>query len=73
MRITVKVKTGARVENVEQIEKTIYKVSVKEQPEDGKANEAVINLIAKFFKVPKSHVSIVTGHTYKQKVIDVGV
>ncbi|MGD0857272.1 MAG: DUF167 domain-containing protein [Dehalococcoidia bacterium] len=48
-----------------------YVVRVKAMPQDGKANEAVIELIAKHFKVPKSVVKIVSGQTGRNKIIDI--
>ena len=48
-----------------------YVVRVKAMPQDGKANEAVIELLAKHFKVAKSNVKIVTGLTSRNKIVDV--
>ena len=48
-----------------------YVVRVKAMPQDGKANEAVIELIAKYFKVPKSVVKIVSGMTGRNKIVDI--
>ncbi|MBN1691374.1 MAG: DUF167 domain-containing protein [Dehalococcoidia bacterium] len=50
-----------------------YIVRVKAMAIDGKANEAVIEVIAKHFKVPKSNVKIITGQTGRNKIIDVRV
>jgi hypothetical protein len=40
-------------------------------PVEGKANEAVIKLLARHFKVPKSAVKIVVGLTGRTKIVDV--
>lgn len=48
-----------------------YKVKVTAVPEKGKANEKVIELLADYFNVPKSLVSIVGGKTARMKIIDV--
>ena len=45
------------------------KIGVKAPPEDGKANAAVIKLLAKAWKVPKSSLSIIKGATDRRKVI----
>lgn len=45
---------------------TVY---VRERAVDGKANEAVIGLLAKHFHVPKSRVEIVRGHTSRNKIV----
>ncbi len=44
-------------------------ISVKAQATDGKANKAVVTLIADFFKRSKTDVSIVSGLTSHQKKI----
>jgi len=48
-----------------------YVVRVKAVPKEGKANEAVIELVARHFKVPKSVVTIVTGLTSRNKIIEI--
>jgi len=45
------------------------KVAVAEAPEDGKANAAVIALLAKAFGLPKSAFSIVAGAADRRKTI----
>lgn len=49
-----------------------YKVKVTAPPEKGKANEKVVELLAYYFKVPKSSVSIIAGKSARIKIIDVG-
>ena len=90
MKISVKAKTRAREEKVEQItqptlgflgirgkndeqapELIIYKVSVKESPVDGKANEAIARALAKHFNVAPSLVNLVSGHIAKQKIFEI--
>lgn len=41
-------------------------------PADGKANAAVIKMLAEHFNVPKSSISIVRGETSHNKVISIG-
>jgi uncharacterized protein (TIGR00251 family) len=45
------------------------KIGVTAPPEDGKANAAVIKLLAKAWKVPKSSLSIIKGAADRRKVI----
>lgn len=42
-------------------------VFVREPAIDGKANRAVIELLAKHYEVPKSHVVLVSGRTSRHK------
>ena len=44
---------------------------VTEPPEDGRANAALIELLAEHFDVPKRALRIVRGHTGRQKVVEV--
>lgn len=46
-------------------------VRVTAAPTDGKANDAVVKLLAKYLKVPVSRLSILRGGTSRQKVISV--
>ena len=46
------------------------KVRVAAPPEDGKANDALIRLIAKALGVAKSKVKIVSGQTSRMKLIE---
>ncbi|MGA2369005.1 MAG: DUF167 domain-containing protein [Dehalococcoidia bacterium] len=48
-----------------------YVVRVRALPQDNKANEAVINLLAKHFKVAKTSVRIVSGLTSRHKIIEI--
>ena len=50
---------------------TVLKVRVTEPPEDGKANAALIKLLAKAWKQPKSALSLVAGHTDRRKALAV--
>lgn len=49
----------------------ILKVYVTAVPEDGKANTALINLLAKNWKLPKSALTLIRGATDRNKVIRV--
>lgn len=47
------------------------KVRVRVAPEDGKANAALVALLAKTLRVAKSQVSIAAGATSRLKMVDV--
>lgn len=49
----------------------IYKVYVTAVAEDGKANEAVIKLLAEAFKIPKSSVVITREFTSRDKIVQI--
>lgn len=71
MKIFVKVKPSAKEEKIVKVDDTHYRVAVKEPPVNGRANVAVVNSLAAFFKVPKSSVRIVSGFTSKEKVVEI--
>jgi len=50
---------------------TVLKVRVTEPPEDGKANAALVKLLARAWKLPKSAVSLVAGHSDRRKTLAV--
>jgi len=49
----------------------VYKVSVKEAPVDGKANEAIIEALAEYFDTAKSNITLISGQSSKQKVFEI--
>jgi uncharacterized protein (TIGR00251 family) len=70
MKIQVKVKPNSRTEEVSR-EGDSFIVKVKEPSKEGKANQAVIKLLAEHFGVPQSQVRILSGFRSKNKVIEV--
>ena len=45
------------------------KIAVTAAPEAGKANEAVIKLLAKKLGLPRSSISIISGHASRRKTV----
>jgi hypothetical protein len=70
MKIQVKVKPNSRVGEVSR-DGDIFLVRVKEPPKEGKANKAVVKLLAEYFKVPQHSVRVVSGLGSKNKVIEI--
>ncbi len=71
MRLYIKAKPSAPCESVEKIDETHYIVAVTEPPVQGRANRAIIAALANHFNVSTSHVNIVSGHTSRQKVMEI--
>jgi len=71
MKIQVKVKPSSKTEELSR-EGHSFIVKVKEPPKEGKANQAVIRLLAEHFGVPQSQVRILSGFRSRNKVIEVG-
>lgn len=75
-RITVKLTPGARKNEVAGWETDaagarFLRVSVTAAPEKGKANAALVKLLAKHWGIPKSAITLVRGETSRVKVIEV--
>jgi len=72
LKIQVKVKPRSKTEDVtKEMDGDVYVVRVKEPPIEGKANRAVLKLLARHFGVPESRLRIVTGLSSKNKVVEV--
>jgi len=71
MRINVKAKPNSNEEKVEKISDTEFVVSVKEPPVHGLANKAIIHALAKHLNISQFRVRIVSGHTSRQKVVEI--
>ena len=71
MKIEIRVKTRAKIEKVVLATSGIYEVSLNVPPVEGRANERVVELLAAFFKVPKSKIRILRGQKSKLKLVEV--
>lgn len=70
-RIEVRVKPNAKTAALEEQPDGTWIAKVKAPPVDGKANEAVIALVAEHFGVRKAQVSIRVGVTGRLKQIEI--
>lgn len=71
MRIPVTVVPRARRTSVEQLEGGGLRVAVTAPPQEGRANEAVIEALAEYFRIPRSKVRIVLGRTARRKIVEI--
>lgn len=69
--IQVKVKPNARASLIEQKEDGTWMAQIKSAPVDGKANEELIALVAKYFGCRKSNVTIKSGGSGRLKLIQI--
>lgn len=72
MRIYVHASPRSSKNEVIKLSEGEYKVKLTAAPVDGKANEALIEILSKYFKVSKSLISIVGGKSAKTKMVDIG-
>ena len=70
--LQIKVKPAARTSSLEQTE-GIWRAQLKASPVDGKANQELINLLAKHFHCPKAAVSIKHGASGRMKLVQIDI
>lgn len=70
MKITVRVKPNSPKQDVK-LENNIYTISLISPPIDGKANKELVEVLSEYFNIPKSRVSIVSGHKSKIKIVNI--
>ena len=75
MKLLLKVITNAKTNKIEINENKNksedYKVYLTTTPVKGEANKDLIKLLAKYFQVSKSNITIVKGETSHYKVIEI--
>ncbi|MDH6099779.1 DUF167 domain-containing protein [Anabaenopsis sp. FSS-46] len=71
MQRRVKVKPNCKQQKIEEQSDGSLTVKLKSPPVDGKANEELIKLLAEKFKVSKSRISIKSGLSSRQKLIEI--
>jgi uncharacterized protein len=70
VKIAIKVIPKASKNEVVGWKDDVLNVRLTAVPEKGKANADLIRLLSKYFKVPKSAITIVKGETSRNKLID---
>jgi uncharacterized protein len=68
-RLRLRVSPGARRTEIAGRHGDGWKVRVAAPPEGGRANEAVLSLLAERLELPRRAVSIVSGHGGREKVV----
>lgn len=76
VRVTLRVAPGARREGIGDLVPTVdggvaLKVSVTAVAEDGRANEAVLRLLARTWKLPRRALTLVMGAADRTKVVHI--
>ena len=68
-RISLRVAPGAARAKVVGRHGEAWKVRVSAAPENGKANDAVVRLLADARSVPRGDIAIVSGHSSRDKLV----
>ena len=74
VRLTVRLTPNGGRDALDDIEpgadgEPMLKARVTAVPEKGKANKALIALVAKALKIPKSSISVISGDTSRKKIL----
>jgi uncharacterized protein (TIGR00251 family) len=69
-RLRVRVSPGARRGGVAGRVGEVWKLRVTAPAEGGRANDAVVRLLAEAVEVPRRQVALVSGHTAREKVVE---
>lgn len=69
IKVTPNAKENSIKEETDLFGNTVYKIKTTSKPTDNEANEAVIEIIAKHFKVAKRDVKIVKGLSGRVKIV----
>jgi uncharacterized protein (TIGR00251 family) len=72
-RIRLRVKPGARKTAIVGVHGGALKVAVEAAPEKGRANRAVVRLLAETLDLPTSAVTIAVGETSQDKVAELAL
>jgi uncharacterized protein len=70
-RLALRVSPGARSSAVVGRHGEAWKLRVAAPPQDGRANAAVVELLAGVLRVPARTISVVSGHGARAKLVEV--
>ena len=68
-RIHVRVTPGAGRSEIVGRHGGAWRIRVASAPERGRANDAALRLLAETLELPRRNLSVVTGHTAREKVV----
>ncbi len=76
IKISIKVITHAKksevvADEIDLFGARILRVKISQPPEDGKANKALIELIAEYFQVKKNSLTIIAGEKSTHKIVEI--
>jgi len=75
-KISIKVVTHAKksevvADDIDLFGARILRVKISQPPEDGKANKALIELLAEYLQVKKNSLTIIAGEKSTHKIVEV--
>jgi uncharacterized protein (TIGR00251 family) len=76
IKISIKVITHAKksevvADDIDLFGARILRVRISQPPEDGKANKALIELLAEYLQVKKNSLTIIAGEKSTHKIVEI--
>lgn len=71
MILTIKINPNASKTEIIDAQEGMLKIKVAAPPDKNKANEKLIEFLSEHFKVPKSKIRILSGHTSRLKRVEI--
>jgi len=71
MKIEIKVIPSSKKEEILSENQGVYLARVKAPAKEGKANKALIGLLAKYFDLPKSRFVLKSGKKSRNKIVEI--
>jgi uncharacterized protein (TIGR00251 family) len=68
-RVRLRVSPGARRSGIVGRHGESWKVAVAAAPEGGRANDALVRLLAETLDIPRASVAVVSGHAARDKLV----
>ena len=70
MIIKVKIFPGSRKEEIVK-ERNSFEIKIKEEPREGKANKAVVSLLANYFNISENKIKLIKGFRTRNKIFKI--
>jgi len=83
MKILIQAKPNSKKEFIKRIDQPSFEfnenrksmkgfmVAVKEPPIKGKANQAIVKILAEYFQTSKQNIKIISGFSSKNKILEI--
>ena len=72
MLIRVKVLANSRRKGIIKKSDSCFEVKVKEKPIGGRANQAVLAILSRHFKIPQQKIRLLRGAKHRNKIVKIG-
>lgn len=70
-RLRIRLQPGARKNEVVGFQGDVLRARVTAPPHEGRANQALIELLSDLLDIPKGRIAIVRGQTSREKVVEI--